>query len=173
MSIQRSMSDGSDAASARRPVRWDEAPRAGGHRPGRCRGSTPCSRHVVSKLCTMPTCSAPTLLHQNNWLFGGSLRSGQRAATTTSLIQCAKLNGHEPFGYLKDMLERLPTQKTSQLYELLPHHWQKPPDHAPAVVPGRLPWIRFWPTCPFSTPCKPQRRPPTQHQLRGEIEQRG
>lgn len=47
-------------------------------------------------------------------------------------------------------------------------------DHrAPAVVPGRLPWARFWPTCPFSTPCKPQRRSPTQHQLRCEIEQKG
>ena len=30
-----------------------------------------------------------------------------------SLIQCAKLNGHEPYAYLKDVLERLPTQKAS------------------------------------------------------------
>src|SRR5690554_4047372 len=35
----------------------------------------------------------------------------QRAANVMSLIQCAKLNGHEPYAYLKDVLERLPTQK--------------------------------------------------------------
>ncbi|MCL7939476.1 transposase domain-containing protein, partial [Halomonas sp. ATCH28] len=27
--------------------------------------------------------------------------------------------------YLKDVLERLPTQKASQLHELLPQNWQK------------------------------------------------
>lgn len=32
----------------------------------------------------------------NNWLFGGSLRSGQRAAAVMSLIQSAKMNGHDP-----------------------------------------------------------------------------
>ncbi|MBS4155520.1 transposase domain-containing protein, partial [Cobetia sp. MC34] len=63
-------------------------------------------------------------LGRSNWLFAGSLRSGQRAATIMSLIQCAKLNGHEPYTYLKNVLERLPTQKASQVHELLPHHWQ-------------------------------------------------
>ncbi|WP_373184035.1 IS66 family transposase [Halomonas campaniensis] len=67
----------------------------------------------------------PWALGRSNWLFAGSLRSGQRAATIMSLIQCAKLNGHEPYAYLKDVLERLPTQKASQLHELLPHHWQQ------------------------------------------------
>lgn len=68
----------------------------------------------------------PWALGRSNWLFAGSLRSGQRAATIMSLIQCAKLNGHEPYAYLKDVLERLPTQKASRLHELLPHHWQQP-----------------------------------------------
>tara|TARA_Y100000782_G_scaffold89851_1_gene98049 strand:- start:343 stop:1680 length:1338 start_codon:yes stop_codon:yes gene_type:complete len=66
----------------------------------------------------------PWALGRSNWLFAGSLRSGQRAATIMSLIQCAKLNGHEPYTYLKNVLERLPTQKASQVHELLPHHWQ-------------------------------------------------
>uniref|UniRef100_UPI0026263B86 IS66 family transposase n=1 Tax=uncultured Halomonas sp. TaxID=173971 RepID=UPI0026263B86 len=66
----------------------------------------------------------PWALGRSNWLFAGSLRSGQRAANIMSLIQCAKLNGHEPYAYLKDVLERLPTQKASQLHELLPHNWQ-------------------------------------------------
>ena len=61
---------------------------------------------------------------RSNWLFAGSLRAGQRAATIMSLIQSAKLNGHDPYRYLKDVLERLPTQPASRLEELLPNRWQ-------------------------------------------------
>ena len=40
-------------------------------------------------------------------------------------LQCfAKLNGHDPYAYLKDVLTRLPTHKNSQIEELLPHRWQ-------------------------------------------------
>jgi len=65
----------------------------------------------------------PIAIGRNNWLFAGSLRAGQRAAAVMSLIQSAKLNGHDPYAYLKDVLERLPTQKNSQIEELLPHRW--------------------------------------------------
>ena len=41
-----------------------------------------------------------------------------------SLIQSAKMNGLDPYAYLKDVMERLPTQKASRIYELLPHCWQ-------------------------------------------------
>jgi hypothetical protein len=41
-----------------------------------------------------------------------------------SLIQSARLNGHDPYAYLKDVLTRLPTQKNSQIAELLPYRWQ-------------------------------------------------
>jgi hypothetical protein len=51
------------------------------------------------------------------------LRAGQRAAAVMSLIQSAKLNGHDPYRYLKDVLARLPTQPNSRIEELLPHHW--------------------------------------------------
>lgn len=66
----------------------------------------------------------PWALGRKNWLFAGSLRSGQRAAAIMSLIQTAKLNGHEPQAYLKDVMNRLPTQKNSQIQELLPYNWQ-------------------------------------------------
>jgi transposase len=66
----------------------------------------------------------PVALGRSNWLFAGSLRAGQRAAAIMSLIQSAKLNGHDPHLYLKDILERLPTQPASRLAELLPHQWQ-------------------------------------------------
>ena len=60
-------------------------------------------------------------------LFAGSLRAGKRAAAVMSLIRSAKLNGHDPYAYLKDVLTRLPTQRASQIEQLLPHRWQAPP----------------------------------------------
>jgi hypothetical protein len=66
----------------------------------------------------------PIAIGRNNWLFAGSLRAGKRGAAVMSLIQSAKLNGHDPYTYLKDVLTRLPTQRASQIHELLPHRWQ-------------------------------------------------
>ncbi|KGF64507.1 IS66 family transposase [Pseudomonas lutea] len=65
----------------------------------------------------------PWALGRSNWLFAGSLRSGKRAATIMSLIQSARMNGHDPFAYLKDVLTRLPTQRASAIDQLLPHQW--------------------------------------------------
>lgn len=66
----------------------------------------------------------PVAVGRNNWLFAGSLRAGQRAAAVMSLIQSAKLNGHDPYAYMKDVLSRLPTHRASQVGDLLPHRWQ-------------------------------------------------
>ena len=65
----------------------------------------------------------PIAIGRKNWLFAGSLLAGQRAAVIMSLIQSAKLNGHDPHAYLRDVLQRLPTHKASQISELLPHRW--------------------------------------------------
>lgn len=65
----------------------------------------------------------PWALGRSNWLFAGSLRSGKRAAAIMSLIQSARMNGHDPFAYLKDVLTRLPTQRASAIDQLLPHQW--------------------------------------------------
>ncbi|QHF46243.1 hypothetical protein PspS35_21530 [Pseudomonas sp. S35] len=67
----------------------------------------------------------PWALGRKNWLFAGSLRSGKRAAAIMSLIQSARLNGHDPYAYLKDVLTRLPTQQASEISELLPHRWTR------------------------------------------------
>jgi transposase len=61
---------------------------------------------------------------RSNWLFAGSLRAGKRATAVMSLIRSAKLNGHDPYEYLKDVLTRLPAQRASRIGELLPHLWQ-------------------------------------------------
>jgi hypothetical protein len=65
----------------------------------------------------------PVALGRKNWLFAGSLRAGQRAAAVMSLIQSAKLNGHDPHAYLKDVMDKLPTWPNSRIDELLPHRW--------------------------------------------------
>jgi hypothetical protein len=41
-----------------------------------------------------------------------------------SLVHSARLNGHDPYAYLRDALELLPTQPASRIDELLPHRWQ-------------------------------------------------
>ena len=72
-------------------------------------------------------------LGRANWLFAGSLRAGQRAAAIMTLVHSARLNGHDLYAYLKDVLERLPTLPASRIGELLPHRWQ--PDSAAIWVP--------------------------------------
>jgi transposase len=69
----------------------------------------------------------PVAIGRSNWLFAGSLRAGQRAAAIMSLIQSAKLNGHDPYVYLKDVFTRLPTQAANRIEELLPHRWRSAP----------------------------------------------
>jgi len=71
----------------------------------------------------------PVALGRGNWLFAGSLRAGQRAAAVMSLVQSAKLNALDPYVYLTDVLERLPTQPASRLEELLPHRWKPQSTH--------------------------------------------
>lgn len=62
-------------------------------------------------------------LERSNWLFAGSLRAGKWAAAIMILLHTARINGHEPYAYLKDVLQRLPTQPASRIEELLPHRW--------------------------------------------------
>ena len=68
----------------------------------------------------------PWAMGRRAWLFCGSESAGQRAAIVMSLVQSAKLNGHEPWAYLRDVLERLPGHPNSHIDELLPHRWQNP-----------------------------------------------
>lgn len=65
----------------------------------------------------------PIAIGRHNWLFAGSLRAGQRAAAIMSLIHSARLNGHDVYAYLKDVLDRLPSQPARRVGELFPHRW--------------------------------------------------
>lgn len=79
----------------------------------------------------------PLVVGRKNWLFVGSQQAGERAAVVMSLIESAKLNGHDPWAYLKDVFERLPTLKNSDLAQLLPHNWRPASDPAtPSMTPA-------------------------------------
>ena len=66
----------------------------------------------------------PIALDRANWLFAGSLRAGQRAAAIMSLVHTARINGHDPYAYLKDVFDRLPSLPASRIEELLPYNWR-------------------------------------------------
>ena len=66
----------------------------------------------------------PIAVGRKNWLFAGSVRGGEAAAIALSFIESAKLNGLNPFEYLRDILTRMPAAKPTDLDDLLPQHWQ-------------------------------------------------
>lgn len=66
----------------------------------------------------------PLVLSRRNWLFAGSAEGGKTAATLMSLIETCKRLRINPFEYLKDVLTRFPSAKTSQIDDFLPDRWQ-------------------------------------------------
>lgn len=76
--------------------------------------------HPVVNLIRVPGDTLASVLYTG---FGGSESAGQRAAIVMSLVQSAKLNGHDPWAYLRDVLERLPSHPSSRIDKLLPHRW--------------------------------------------------
>jgi len=66
----------------------------------------------------------PVTLSRKNWLFAGSERGGRAAAVAFSLIETARLNGVEPYAYLRDVLQRINGHRQDRLEELLPMNWR-------------------------------------------------
>src|SRR2546430_996321 len=67
------------------------------------------------------------------WLFAGSDRGGERAATMFTLIETAKLNDVDPQAWLADVLRRIADHPASKLDELLPWNWKKSQAYAAAA----------------------------------------
>jgi transposase len=65
----------------------------------------------------------PLVISRRNWLFAGSEEGGHTAATILSLIETCKRLKINPFEYLKDVLTRFPSAKTSQVDDFLPDKW--------------------------------------------------
>jgi len=70
----------------------------------------------------------PIAKGRDAYLFVAAERAGHVAATLYSLIGTCKLNGIEPYAYLKDVLQRLPQHPINRVAELLPFNW-KPAAH--------------------------------------------
>jgi transposase len=67
----------------------------------------------------------PNALGRKNYLFAGSHEGAQRAAMFYSFFGTCKRNNINPFEWLRDVLERIPTHKANRLDELLPQNWEK------------------------------------------------
>jgi transposase len=71
---------------------------------------------------------------RKNWLFAGSDRGGERAASMYTLIATAKLNNIDPQAWLADVLRRIADHPARRLHELLPWNWRPPTaEHADAA----------------------------------------
>jgi transposase len=66
----------------------------------------------------------PIAMGRKAYLFTASARGGRVAATLYSLVGTCKLNRIEPYAYLKDVLQRLPSHPANRLAELLPFNWK-------------------------------------------------
>jgi hypothetical protein len=62
----------------------------------------------------------PLILGRKNYLFHGSDRGGESAAVIYTLIGNARLNGVEPFAYLRAVLERIAAHPIHRIDALLP-----------------------------------------------------
>lgn len=67
----------------------------------------------------------PVALGRKNYLFAGSHEAAQRAAMVYSMFATCRLHNINPFGWLKDVLERMHLYSTSNIAELLPQNWKK------------------------------------------------
>jgi transposase len=73
---------------------------------------------------TIENAMRPIALGRKNFLFAGSNEGGKRLALFYSLLESCKKQHVNPWKYIKDILERMPTTKTSQLRDLLPDRWK-------------------------------------------------
>jgi len=66
----------------------------------------------------------PIALGRKNYLFAGSHDGARRLAMIYSFAATAKLNGVEPFAWMKDTLTRISDHPYKNLADLLPQNWR-------------------------------------------------
>jgi hypothetical protein len=69
-------------------------------------------------------CIRPVAIGRKNYLFAGSHEAAQRSAMLYSLMGTCKLHDINPFDWLKNVLEVLPTHPINRIQELLPRNWK-------------------------------------------------
>jgi transposase len=76
----------------------------------------------------------PVAIGRKNWLFAGSDAGGETLADAMTVIETAKLSGHNPETYLADVLARINDHLVTRLDDLLPWNWKPAlPDAAQAA----------------------------------------
>ena len=65
----------------------------------------------------------PTAVGKKNFLFVGHPEAGQRSAVIYSILGSCRRHGVNPAQYLRDLFERLPKAKTSEIKTLTPSAW--------------------------------------------------
>jgi transposase len=69
---------------------------------------------------------------RNHWTFCGSDAGGHRPAILYSLVATCKAHGIDPWAYLRDVFERIPTHPNRRRAELLPRQWKAAQAETPA-----------------------------------------
>jgi len=66
----------------------------------------------------------PVALGRKNYLFAGSHNGARRSALIYTLVANAKLQGLEPFAYMRDVISRIADYPYKKLADLLPVNWK-------------------------------------------------
>jgi transposase len=66
----------------------------------------------------------PLCIGRKNWMFAGSDRGAENAATIMTIVETAKANDLNPQAYITDLLNRLPDHKINRLEDLAPWNWK-------------------------------------------------
>lgn len=64
----------------------------------------------------------PVALGRKNYLFAGSHEAAKRSGMLYSLLGTCKMHSVEPYNWLKNVLQKIPTQPINKVKELLPHN---------------------------------------------------
>jgi len=65
----------------------------------------------------------PIALGKKNWLFFGSSTSGQQSAVIYSIVETCRRLGINPYEYLLDVFNRLPSMTNQNVEQLTPSRW--------------------------------------------------
>ncbi len=69
----------------------------------------------------------PFVIGRKNWLFSDTEKGAKASAALYSLIETAKANGREPYAYMRQVIEKIPTAQSLQDFEaLLPYKKSEP-----------------------------------------------
>jgi transposase len=75
-------------------------------------------------------------LGRKNWLFAGSDEGGHRAAALYTILETCKRNRIDPYPYLRDLLEQIPTCPPDRVAELTPLAWARRRQEQRAAAAG-------------------------------------